>query len=116
MIFIIIVIPHDEFNCHINSCSVVFYYCIAEPHYGAVESTETTTLLRMKTFKQPHPFVKMLLGIWPFGHSFKDLGYIGKTREVIKVLLYYTQKYNYSKMIVRLWIGQGKARQELGQL
>ena len=47
---------------------------------------ERAPLLRVKKTKKPHPFVKMLLGIIPFGPSFRDLGLLGKIYEIIKVI------------------------------
>ena len=41
--------------------------------------------LRLKKKKVYHPFVKMLLGVWPFGESFRELGLFGKIYEVVKV-------------------------------
>lgn len=57
------------------------------PHLEPPESPEdeTAPLLRLKKSKKPHPFVKMLQGIWPFGSSFRELGIFGKIYEVFKV-------------------------------
>lgn len=52
------------------------------------EEEEYTPLLmgrlRLKKKKVYHPFVKMLLGVWPFGESFRELGLFGKIYEVVK--------------------------------
>ena len=36
--------------------------------------------------KPVHPFVKLLLGLWPFGASFRALRLWGKVYEIVKVL------------------------------
>ena len=33
----------------------------------------------------PHPFMKLLHDLWPFGEDFKDLGIGGKIYEIVKV-------------------------------
>ena len=48
------------------------------------EDTEETPLVNLRK-KTPHPFVKMVNALWPFGESFKELGVLGKIYEIVKV-------------------------------
>lgn len=45
---------------------------------------EIAPVIRLQTRKR-HPFVKLLLALWPFGESFKELGLLGKIYEICKV-------------------------------
>lgn len=43
--------------------------------------------MRETQFDSPkvyHPFIKLLLAIWPFGDAFKELSIIGKIYETLK--------------------------------
>ena len=62
---------------------------------------ERIPLLQVKKTKKPHPFVKMLFGIIPFGPSFRDLGLLGKIYEIIKVI--------GRQVLVVLWVNPGSA-------
>lgn len=62
-----------------------------EKHWGESDSSddETQTLLPKEVKpKRPHPFIKLLLALWPFGEAFKELGILGKIYETIKVCRY----------------------------
>ncbi len=49
-------------------------------------SEETVPLLPQNLkAKSPHPFVKLLQALWPFGQAFKELGILGKIYEIVKV-------------------------------
>ena len=45
---------------------------------------EETPLVNLRK-TTPHPFVKMLKALWPFGESFKELSVPNKIYEIIKV-------------------------------
>ena len=49
------------------------------------EEDDMTPVIRLQTRKKRHPFVKLLLALWPFGESFKELGLLGKIYEICKV-------------------------------
>jgi len=49
------------------------------------EDAEVAPIIRLGTRRRFHPFVKLLLGLWPFGESFKELGLMGKIYEIVKV-------------------------------
>ena len=55
------------------------------------EDAEVAPIIRLSTRRKFHPFVKLLLGLWPFGESFKELGLLGKIYEIVKV----QQMYNF---------------------
>ncbi len=48
------------------------------------DEDEQNPLVNLK-IRRRHPFIKMLLALWPFGESFKELGILGKIYEVFKV-------------------------------
>ncbi len=52
------------------------------------DEDEENPLVNLK-IRRRHPFVKMLLALWPFGESFKELGILGKIYEIFKVSGYY---------------------------
>ena len=71
-----------KYNCVTGSVTPYL-----NPHLEPPESPdEKIPLLQVKKTKKPHPFVKMLFGIIPFGPSFRDLGILGKIYEIIKVI------------------------------
>ncbi|XP_064391554.1 mitochondrial sodium/calcium exchanger protein-like [Halichondria panicea] len=47
------------------------------------DEDEQNPLVNLK-IRRRHPFIKMLLALWPFGESFKELGILGKIYEVFK--------------------------------
>lgn len=49
------------------------------------DEDEMAPVIRLQTQRQRHPFVKLLLALWPFGDSFKELGLLGKMYEICKV-------------------------------
>lgn len=52
------------------------------------EDEEAPLITRETQFDSPkvyHPFIKLLLAIWPFGDAFKELSIIGKIYETLKV-------------------------------
>lgn len=49
------------------------------------EEDEVAPVIRLQTRKKRHSFVKLLLALWPFGESFKELGLLGKIYEILKV-------------------------------
>ena len=55
---------------------------------GSSESDEGESdmapVIKLKSRSQ-NPLVKMLLALWPFGESFKELGWFGKIYEIFKV-------------------------------
>ena len=55
----------------------------AEPEEDADENTP----LMQKPTKRPHPFIYLLLALYPFGEDFRDLGFVGKLYELVKVCL-----------------------------
>lgn len=42
-------------------------------------------VIRLGSQRSQNPLVKMLLAFWPFGESFKELGFFGKLYEIVKV-------------------------------
>ena len=38
-----------------------------------------------KPTKRPHPFIYLLLALYPFGEDFRGLGFLGKLYELVKV-------------------------------
>lgn len=46
---------------------------------------EMAPVVTLQSRKKRHPFVKLLLQLWPFGESFKELGLLGKIYEICKV-------------------------------
>ncbi len=45
---------------------------------------DMTPVINLRS-KKIHPFFKLLMAIWPFGESFKELGIFGKIYEIAKV-------------------------------
>ena len=56
---------------------------------GEGEGDEESPLISRDTMfetpKSRHPFVKLMLALWPFGESFRELGIAGKIYESLKV-------------------------------
>ncbi len=49
------------------------------------EDDELAPIIKLSTRKRRHPFIKLLLALWPFGESFKELSVAGKIYEIVKV-------------------------------
>ena len=50
-------------------------------------ATDETTPLMLSPPKRPHPFIYLLLALYPFGEDFRELGLVGKLYELLKVCL-----------------------------
>ena len=53
-----------------------------------LEDEEEPLLSISPEFEKPrtyHPFVKLLIALWPFGEAFKQLRFYGKIYEIFKV-------------------------------
>lgn len=57
--------------------------CCFFPRSEELEMVNSPTVAVQQVL--PHPFVKLLQDLWPFGEDFKDLGTGGKIYEIIKV-------------------------------
>lgn len=49
------------------------------------EEGDMTPVIKLQSKQKQNPFVKLLLALWPFGESFKQLGVLGKIYEIFKV-------------------------------
>lgn len=49
------------------------------------EEGDMTPVIKLQSQQKQNPFVKLLLALWPFGESFKQLGVFGKIYEIFKV-------------------------------
>lgn len=47
-------------------------------------ATDETTPLMLSPPKRPHPFIYLLLALYPFGEDFRELGLVGKLYELLK--------------------------------
>lgn len=48
--------------------------------------SDMTPVIKLQSYKRRHSFILLLLALWPFGESFKELGLLGKIYEICKVV------------------------------
>lgn len=77
-----------------------------EEETEADETTDETTPMILKPPKRPHPFIFLLLALFPFGEDFRQLGIVGKIYEILKVCNYTTSQNHFSCRLsarIRKW-------------